>query len=475
MAGRRIPLQFKLIALLLAVVVVTGVVVVLRVDASMSGNLVLATDRALSTTMQTLVISLRNMMVSGEAPVLVNSIGEIKRIGEMKDVAIFRADGLQAFTDGLTLQDVNARLGVDRFAPTPRLEAIDAAMVSPEDLSRAVGKAVPVSRLMEASRDYLYYYPIENQLECQKCHGDANPMRGVAFVRASVAPTFRQIDETRISLAAFFGAAGLVITLSLAFFLRGALVLPVLRIGEVVRRVGEGDLSARTDIRRSDEVGELASKINAMIVGLEERFHLSKYVSSSTIDSIRSGGGGAGIERKRLAVLFTDVRGFTSYSETHAPETVVGNLNRVLQAQAEIVAKHGGDVDKYVGDAVMALFTDPVAAVACALELVAAVKDLDERNATELRIGAGVNVGDVIAGNIGSESRKEYAAVGDTVNVASRLCGIARRDMVVASQAVVDALGGRLEAVAVPDQKIKGKKDPITVYVVKSLAPNAAG
>ena len=185
--------------------------------------------------------------------------------------------------------------------------------------------------------------------------------------------------ESNVILAGIFIAAGTFIGIVLVFFLKGMIVLPLLQIGNAVRRVAGGDLQTRVAVGSRDELGELGDEINTMIKGLEERFHLSKYVSKGAKAHIREKGGAAGEgERIRLTALFSDIGSFTAFAEKHPPRDVVENLKRILQAQAEVVERWGGDVDRFVGDAVMALFTDPYRAVQCAYQMVR-----DRRRATQ--------------------------------------------------------------------------------------------
>ena len=135
---------------------------------------------------------------------------------------------------------------------------------------------------------------------------------------------------------------------------------PVQKIGRVAERVGEGDFSARLSVTSHDEMGRLAHRINDMVAGLRHKMALSKYVSHETLRSVESLTSTSSLrngERRRVTMLFSDVRGFTAFSETRQPEEVVAMLNDYLQAQAEVVSKHGGDIDKFVGDEVMARFT----------------------------------------------------------------------------------------------------------------------
>ena len=131
--------------------------------------------------------------------------------------------------------------------------------------------------------------------------------------------------------------------------------------------------------------------------------------------------------------------------------------------------KHGGDVDKFVGDEIMALFGNEISAVRCAFEMIERVKAIDQELNTGLRIGVGINAGEVITGNIGSAERREYAAIGDTVNLAARLCSIAEPGAVLVSESVYENIKSISETLRLDDQIIKGKREPVKVFVLLGL------
>lgn len=181
------------------------------------------------------------------------------------------------------------------------------------------------------------------------------------------------------------------------------------------------------------------------------------YVSPAIMEEILAGrlGSGLGGARHELCVLFADIRSFTTRSETMAPEALIALLNRYFEEVTAAIHAHGGTVDKFIGDGVMAFFGAPkdlespsVPAFAAAREMLTRLAALNQALAAEgltpLEIGIGLHAGDAVVGHVGSASRHEYTAIGDTVNVASRIEGLSK-DVgfpLVCSRAVVDALGG---------------------------------
>jgi adenylate cyclase len=229
--------------------------------------------------------------------------------------------------------------------------------------------------------------------------------------------------------------------------------------------VTKGNFREKVFIKTKDEIGDLGHKINTMVDGLYERFELSKFVSSSTINAIKHSEKGAKTE---IALLFSDIRGFTSFSEKLAPETVVTHLNKILSVQSEIIQRHGGDIDKYVGDEIVALFIgEDKEKNACtsALEIQQYIMHHKEEF-VGLTVGIGINTGNVILGMIGSEKRADYTVIGDHVNFASRLCSKAKGGAIIISDTTYQKIKGIAEIAGPFKLKVKGKERPQRVYAL---------
>jgi len=179
-----------------------------------------------------------------------------------------------------------------------------------------------------------------------------------------------------------------------------------------------------------------------------------------------------GGERRTCTFLFTDVRGFTNLSEKLEPEEVTDIMNKALTVQVECIQAHGGMVDKFIGDACMAIFNSPLdldeheqRAVACARDMRTAIKALQKELPEPVAIGIGVNTGEAVIGNMGSDSRFDYSAIGDAVNTAARLESATK-------EAGVDILIGERTACKVPRTlfhdtiKVKGKAKALKVYTI---------
>lgn len=208
-----------------------------------------------------------------------------------------------------------------------------------------------------------------------------------------------------------------------------------------------------------------------------------RYVSDSVVSSIVKGGEEAlklGGQKKDIAVLFADVRGFTPLSEGLDPADVVEILNLYLERTTKAVFDHGGTVDKFIGDATMAIFNAPLDlddyvlnAVKTGLDMAKASNELaatmEEKSGRKVGLGIGINCGEAVIGNIGTSKRMEYTAIGSTVNMASRLEGRAKAGEVIISPNVYERLKGRIEVTSLGFQELKGISEPVELYRVERV------
>jgi adenylate cyclase len=182
--------------------------------------------------------------------------------------------------------------------------------------------------------------------------------------------------------------------------------------------------------------------------------------------------------KRPVVIFFSDIRGFTSMSETMVPDDIARLLTEYFTEMVEIVFKHGGTLDKFMGDAIMALWGAPIAheddadrAMQAALEMQELLTELNRKWASEGRqqvnIGIGINFGEVFAGNIGSQQRLEYTVIGDAVNVASRLCSKAMGGDIMVSEPLVRVLKTPPPLEALEPIELKGKAKAVPVYRVK--------
>lgn len=231
----------------------------------------------------------------------------------------------------------------------------------------------------------------------------------------------------------------------------------------------------------------LERRIKAEQQKREIRSAFSRYVSESVVSSILADTSKLklGGDRRRMTVLFSDVRGFTTISEGLKPEKLVEVMNAYLSRMTDEVFKHEGVLDKYIGDAVMAFWNAPFdqadhgrRAVDTALDMLAALKDMNANGAfggLELKIGVGVNTGDMVVGNMGSEKRFDYTVIGDSVNLGSRLESLTKEYGVclLITETTKQEIGNGYLTRTVDLVAVKGKKEPVRIYELVKRSKNA--
>jgi adenylate cyclase len=216
---------------------------------------------------------------------------------------------------------------------------------------------------------------------------------------------------------------------------------------------------------------------------------LMKYISPSLVETIMTDLDWESLraEKKNLTVLFSDIRGFTSFSEKYPPETVIATLNEHLNLMVSVIFKYHGTLDKFVGDCVMAFWGAPLAqpnhaelAARAALEMIAGLEKLNEKWQSEgrptLHIGVGINTGEMLFGNIGSEQRMDFTVIGDSVNLGSRLESATKElhASIVISEATYGEIQPLAEVRPLGEIHVKGKEEGIVVYELLGMAGSSA-
>ncbi len=280
----------------------------------------------------------------------------------------------------------------------------------------------------------------------------------------------RRQKITYLWIALAFVAVGLLISFALA----RVLTKPLDLLADGIQVVTRGDLRRLVAVRYDDEIGKLTGAFNQMIQSLREKLLMEKYLSQSTVLNIKEhrdvtqlklGG-----ERKYVTALFSDARGFTALSEKMSPEEVVSLMNIYLNLQTTVIHQWGGIVDKFVGDEVMAIFEGrgmEINAVRAAVEIQNYLKALNAARAAsgerQVNVGIGLNSGEVVMGNMGSEDHMDYTVIGDSINVAARLCGVAQPGQVLVTKIIRDAIGDQAVWKEMPAVMVKGKEQPICI------------
>jgi adenylate cyclase len=272
--------------------------------------------------------------------------------------------------------------------------------------------------------------------------------------------------------------------ISIAILLGVNFSRPISKLVLATKEIGKGNFQYRIDMIRKDEFGDLATAFNFMADELVKKLLIQKsfgrYVSPEVLDMILSHPDESWLKgsRSEASMLFTDVRGFTAFSETRDPEKVVDALNEYFEIATQFILKYGGYVDKFIGDAVLGVFGVPIAhtdhaerAVKAALAMQKEFQQQAHKNSNPLlsEIGIGINTGVVVSGNLGSQVKMEYTVIGDSVNVASRLNNLAGPGEIIISKSIYELTKDIVSAKPLPPQKIKGKSEMIEVFQVLDL------
>ena len=323
-----------------------------------------------------------------------------------------------------------------QVAERPRMLATTLSLVGSEDLlAEAPRIAASARRGMTVRLGPDDYEVLASPLE------DTGNLRIFAVLQRSVAEGLAPYLMLQVVLL-FLASLSLAITLAGSIRIARRITRPVSQLAAAAREVERGNYDVRVNITSEDEIGELARAFDGMVKGLTERDSmrdaLGKVASSEVVAQLLHGQIELGGEELVATVMFSDIRNYTVLCEALTAQQSLLMLNEFLTAISEVVEAHGGVVDKYLGDGVMAIFGAPVTreddaqrALDCALEIRRRVEDLGPalaaRGLPHPDIGIGINTSNVIAGNIGSPSRLNYTVLGDGVNLASRLEGLTKR------------------------------------------------
>ena len=322
----------------------------------------------------------------------------------------------------------------------------------------------------------------------------------VTSTRDSFYAAANQIFLQSLLILVVFAALSIV----LLVLFSGHLTRPLGTVVEAMRRiVASDDLSERVDLMYRDETGELGHSFNLMTEELQGAYAkmkgyaletaiarrreqkirniFQKYVPNEVIDIyFRNPEKMLVGDNRVLAVLFSDIRGFTTIAERMPPDQIVESLNDYFSRMVDAIIARHGIVDKYIGDAIMAFFGAPVRRADDAYQSVMAGLDMQDAlgrfNAEQakkgrpgFRAGTGINYGEVTVGNIGSEKKMDYTVIGDMVNLASRLEGLTKvyHEPLIVSEPLVVAIGSRVHCRLLGLVEVKGKAEAVKIYAVR--------
>ncbi len=290
--------------------------------------------------------------------------------------------------------------------------------------------------------------------------------------------------QTVIRLNLYLGGVVLLLSILAVWFFTRSLTRPVMALVGASRRIEEGEFELSLAPTTRDELGLLTESFVHMGKGLAERERVKetfgKFVNREIAERALTGSLELGGTRKTATIFFSDIRSFTAISESMAPEAVVEFLNAYMTRMVDCIEKTGGVVDKFIGDAIMAVWGAPVSRGAPRDDALQAIRAMfmmrssliefnRDRGGPEkpvIRIGCGVNTGPCLAGQIGSLKRMEYTVIGDTVNLASRIEALNKpfgTDILI-SQSTYDLVQDLVIAEKMPAITVKGKTGELSIY-----------
>lgn len=286
------------------------------------------------------------------------------------------------------------------------------------------------------------------------------------------------------------GGAGIV-ALAVSFWVASRMGRSITSIAKAAEQVKAGHYVSTEVVRTRDELESLARHFNEMVRGLEERDRLKetfgRYVTRQVADHLMKGEQQLGGELVPVTILFSDIRSFTAISESMPPRELLDFLNEYFSGMVESVLEHNGVVDKFIGDAIMAVFGapvpeagDPLHAVRAALDMRARLQAINvgfrSRGLPEIRAGIGLHTGQVVAGNMGHSQRMEYTVIGDAVNLASRLEGMTKELEcdVILSEDLFEQVRDAVVAEPLRKIKVKGRAQEVMVYRLVGMREHGA-
>lgn len=288
-----------------------------------------------------------------------------------------------------------------------------------------------------------------------------------------------------VSVVVFAGGVALTLTLSLV----QNVISPIEALARVMNAVSANDLGARVHPSTSDELADLGLRFNALAQEMAEqelvKAAFGRYVSAAVRDGILSGNIQLGGERREVTIVFSDIRGFTSWCEQTAPEQVVRTLNAYYENLVQILSKYGGTVTRYTGDGALVLFGAPLDDPHHALHAVEAVLEAHRlltkfneirqiAGAFELRTVFGIHTGVAVVGSVGCDARAEYTPIGDSANVANRIEGLNREldTNILISDDTYRRIADAVIVGKSAETSVKGRSELVKVYELLGFKPD---
>ena len=422
-------------------------------------------------------------------------------------VALLRDGELRGWVVGTVsprwIEDTVASISRDRFGAPDRVLVVDptlrllsrgpgaapgASLAGREIFTRVQLPPEAFARPLQLTEDYLAAEPMVGSLRTLP------ERRWAVLVRRPEREVFLALYASRRLLIG--GALALAaLAVLVGAWLGARTTRPIAGLVALTRAYAARQFEARSTVRTGDELEALGGAMESMAdtlvasereVGRLARVEndLSRYLPAEVAQAVAQGRASLALggDRRRVTVLFADVVAFTAFAEQAPPEKVVAFLNELFTVLTEVVFRHGGMVDKFIGDCVMAVWgagsaaLDDEAQRRAALETAedmhrfveASAPEWRERYGIDVSLGIGVHTGDALLGNLGSETRMEYTAIGDVVNVAARLESLARGAQTLVTAEVTAGMSGDFTFSPLGPHALRGKRAPVEIFEVMS-------
>ncbi|MBF0410231.1 MAG: HAMP domain-containing protein [Candidatus Riflebacteria bacterium] len=304
--------------------------------------------------------------------------------------------------------------------------------------------------------------------------------RSVFF--SSLSRALGKVEERRKQMFVI-AVVALAIALLLGVLLANKLLVPIKRMDDALGLVSSGDLDVQLEVESGDEIGQISQTFNNMVEGLREKKRMLPYVSEAVLAAVKDSDATGQKEGEvvEATILFSDIRGFTTLCESYSPREIFAMLNEFLGGVERELSRYGGEVDKFIGDAVMAVFRtsddeQALSAVCAAFAMKEFLKNLNEKRAEAglfpINVGIGISTGKVMQGDVGSERRKDLTVIGDEVNLAARLetaSKSGKHTQIVISENTWKLVQEKVEVEEMSLTAVKGKHQAVRMFEVVSL------
>jgi len=466
----------------------------------------------------TLVASIEGAMLQERPDVTRVVVQELKSSTPVEGLAIFRRNGVEAFTDLTTAMEVNKHAGLakDVMENIKKMARPPGEKASGPEFTRAL-ETLKTQETLE-TRDGATYFtlhlPIVNQERCQGCHGDDHKVRAVVRVATSMEPVFAEVRRHRnrqlgMGLLTIVAAAG-VLTIAM----RRVVVRPIGQLSSAARRVGAGDFEARAPVDTRDELGELGAAFNDMTARLatargelegknielatalqnlqesRERLELleqlkgelAKFVPEAVKRLLEQNPNATELEKKNVevSVLFLDIAGYTRLSEQLEPRKLNQLVQTYFSSFLELIQRHHGDINETAGDGLMVIFQAQPTAMDHALNATRAAFAIRQRTEQlneeyggvfpPIGLHMGINSGEALVGatKIGGAAgqRWTFTATGPTTNIAARFAGSAQSGEIIVGPTTAERIKGQFVLESLGDRSFKNVSQPIHVFRV---------